>query len=147
MIDRIDVLNKVKELFLIPAVNMIDSKSVAEYYNTPIESIKTVYKRNKEEIDNDGVKRVSSKDFCKVHLEPSKVEYTRCKGRRGVTTYVIDGYKFEIHNGESVFFSPRAVLRIGMLLRDSEVAKEVRTQLLNTFLYRTNTPQIGSRIA
>ena len=40
MIDRIDVLNKVKELFLIPAVNMIDSKSVAEYYNTPIESIK-----------------------------------------------------------------------------------------------------------
>jgi len=142
MIDRIDVLNKVKELFLIPAVNMIDSKSVAEYYNTPIESIKTVYKRNKEEIDNDGVKRVSSKDFCKVHLEPSKVEYTRCKGRRGVTTYVIDGYKFEIHNGESIFFSPRAVLRIGMLLRDSEVAKEVRTQLLNTFECATEEQKI-----
>lgn len=28
-------------------------------------------------------------------------------------------------------FSKRAVLRFGMLLRDSEVAKEVRTQLLN----------------
>ncbi|ABK85515.1 hypothetical protein BF32_112 [Bacillus thuringiensis] len=28
-------------------------------------------------------------------------------------------------------FTKRAILRIGMLLRDSEVAKEVRTQLLN----------------
>ena len=30
-------------------------------------------------------------------------------------------------------FSKRAILRIGMLLRDSKVAQEVRTQLLNTF--------------
>lgn len=28
-------------------------------------------------------------------------------------------------------FPKRAILRVGMLLRDSEVAKEVRTQLLN----------------
>lgn len=33
--------------------------------------------------------------------------------------------------GELGSFSRRAILRVGMLLRDSEVAKEVRTQLLN----------------
>lgn len=48
--------------------------------------------------------------------------------------------KILIQNGRQTYFSPRAVLRIGMLLRDSEVAKEVRTQLLNIPLYRTNTP-------
>ena len=36
--------------------------------------------------------------------------------------------KILIQNGRQAYFSPRAVLRIGMLLRDSEVAKEVRTQ-------------------
>ena len=34
-------------------------------------------------------------------------------------------------------FSKRAILRIGMLLRDSPVAREVRTQLLNTFEHST----------
>ncbi len=35
-------------------------------------------------------------------------------------------------------FSKRAILRIGMLLRDSEIAKEVRTQLLNIFEHSTD---------
>lgn len=49
-----------------------------------------------------------------------------------------------INNGKQVYFSPRAVLRIGMLLRDSEVAKEVRTQLLNTFETTTNEQRTES---
>ncbi|WP_242479850.1 hypothetical protein [Bacillus cereus group sp. N21] len=42
---------------------------------------------------------------------------------------MIDGNKIGYRrNG---LFPKRAILRVGMLLRDSEVAKEVRTQLLN----------------
>ena len=37
----------------------------------------------------------------------------------------------EVQNAGVRCFSSRAILRIAMLLRDSEVAKEVRTQLLN----------------
>ena len=44
-----------------------------------------------------------------------------------------DGTKIVLPNRGIKAFSKRAVLRIGMLLRDSKVAKEVRTQLLNTF--------------
>ena len=42
------------------------------------------------------------------------------------------------HTGLKIF-SKRAVLRFGMLLRDSKIAKEVRTQLLNVFEYSTDT--------
>ena len=37
---------------------------------------------------------------------------------RGSTAFDIDGYFLEIRNGYNMFFTPRAVLRIGMLLRD-----------------------------
>lgn len=40
-----------------------------------------------------------------------------------------DGIKFNHRN--NLLFPRRTILRVGMLLRDSEVAKEVRTQLLN----------------
>lgn len=50
------------------------------------------------------------------------------------TTYQIaDNVTIVIPNRGVRCFSKRAVLRIGMLLRDSEIAKEVRTQLLNVF--------------
>lgn len=44
-----------------------------------------------------------------------------------------DGTKLILPNRGLKGFPKRAVLRISMLLRDSKVAKEVRTQLLNTF--------------
>ena len=42
-----------------------------------------------------------------------------------------DNTRLEIPNRGIKCFSKRAVLRIGMLLRDSKIAQEVRTQLLN----------------
>ena len=39
--------------------------------------------------------------------------------------------KLVVPNVGIILFPKRAILRMGMLLRDSEVAKEVRTQLLN----------------
>lgn len=44
-----------------------------------------------------------------------------------------DGSLFEISNSGLVLFPKRAILRVGMLLRDSEIAKEVRTRLLDVF--------------
>lgn len=42
-----------------------------------------------------------------------------------------DNTRLEIPNRGIKCFSKRAILRIGMLLRDSKIAQEVRTQLLN----------------
>ena len=49
LIDRIDVLNKVKELFLIPKLEMMTGKMVAEFYEVDPDTVKHVYQRNREE--------------------------------------------------------------------------------------------------
>lgn len=55
LINRIDVLNKVKELFLIPKIEMIPMRQIAEFYETTVYAIRNTYQRHKEEIDSDGV--------------------------------------------------------------------------------------------
>ena len=134
LIDRIDVLNKVKELFLIPSVNAMTTAMIADFYEVDVDTIRRVWHRNHNEILSDGVSKQLFKEFRAEHLVPSKIECEQIKGKKpGISTYRFGTHVVEFNNASNILFSPRAVLRIGMLLRDSEVAKEVRTQLLNTF--------------
>lgn len=125
MVRRIEVLEKVKKLLLIPQTDFATVKQVAEYYEVSEETIKAVMSRHRDELLKDGMKLKSYKDFLNVQdatLEKSK----------GKTTFLYnDGLIMEVPNRGIKVFPRRAILRIGMLLRDSEIAKEVRTQLLN----------------
>ena len=126
-IDRIEVLDKVKQLFLIPEMEVMTTKMAAAYFRVPLEAINSCYNRNKVEIDSDGVvvKRVD--DFRIVQDE--QFYETRIKGGIEFKTPELT---FAVSYGKGIkVFPRRAILRIAMLLRDSEVAREVRTQLLN----------------
>lgn len=126
LIGRIDILGKVKELFLIPKMDVMTRKLVSEYFEVDVETVKKCYQRNKAEIDGDGV-WIKSIDFLKGQFVP--IEITQ-----GKTIFqVSENIRLEVPNRGIAVFSQRAILRIAMLLRDSEIAKEVRTQLLNTF--------------
>ena len=133
LIDRIEVLSKVKALFLIPGIEMMSAKMVADYYGVAPSTLRMLHKAHKEEIDMDGVEKLSIGEFERQITLRTNSEPKRIKGKQGFSTYDIEGLTIETTNAVSNYYSPRAVLRIGMLLRDSEVAKEVRTQLLNTF--------------
>ena len=61
---------------------------------------------------------------AKEVLVGDKMSLTNCRGYFGC-----NGVRFAYKN--NTLFPRRAIPRVGMLLRDSEVAKEVRTQLLN----------------
>ncbi|PFN08272.1 phage antirepressor KilAC domain-containing protein [Bacillus cereus] len=114
LIERVDVLQKVKDLLLLPNMEMVTTKQVAAFYEVPHEAISTVIRRNMEELESDG-----------MYL----ARYSEIKE-------VINGHYDHLlslgvsKRGTNVF-PKRAILRVGMLLRDSEVAKEVRSQLLN----------------
>lgn len=126
--ERVDVLNKVKEIITLPEKDVLTTQMIADYYEVGIEAIKTLYKRNKEELESDGVWNCSGKeikDFYKK-LEGFNMNLSNKKGY-----FVINNIKFTI--SKNLIFSTRALLRIGMLLRDSDIAKEVRTQLLNGY--------------
>ncbi|EDS77076.1 conserved hypothetical protein [Clostridium botulinum C str. Eklund] len=109
LIGKIEVLDKVKQLLLLPDTKFATTKQVAEYYETTEENIRQIKTRFKNELSEDGVKTIRG---------IKKVQEITKGSLQNVTTVI-------------TIYSRRAVLRVGMLLRDSEVAKEVRTQLLN----------------
>lgn len=126
-VDRVEVLEKVKGLLLIPYFECMTIKQVAEYYEVDRDIINKCYQRNQAEIDNDGVVLYTPKAFDE--LSGQDVQLVR--GQNKAVLDLGDGVTIEIPNRGTKCFSKRAVMRVGMLLRDSRVAQELRTQLLN----------------
>lgn len=124
-IDKTDVLDKVKKIFLIPKINCMTMQQVASFYEVSCDTIKKCYQRNKSEIDSDGTPMITVKNL-KGHFVPLEQD------RGGVVFQIADNVTLKIPNRGVTSFSKRAVLRIGMLLRDSHVAQEVRSCLLDT---------------
>lgn len=126
-VGRIEVLQKVKALMLIPHLECMTIKQVAEYYEVDRDIINKCYQRNQKEVDNDGVVLRTPKQF--TELSGHGVQLVR--GKNKAVLDLGNGVTIEIPNRGTKCFSKRAVMRIGMLLRDSRVAQELRTQLLN----------------
>ncbi len=125
-IGHIEVLERVKELLLLPRIDSYTMKQVAEWYEVDVEAIKKTYQRNRSEFESDGARKVSVSEFAEK-LDWDKMS----QSNRGTKTFTIDGVSVTIPNVGVILFPRRAILRVGMLLRDSRVAQEVRTQLLN----------------
>lgn len=140
-IERLEVLDKVKQVMTIPRMEMLVSNQVADYFGVTREVVKKVYQNNRDEIESDGVLHMSSAEFetsdrwgnCFPTKVPSKA--------KGIVRYRVDDMTVNLNGRANLLFSKRAVLRIAMLLRDSEIAKEIRTQLLNVVeVVEDNTP-------
>lgn len=128
LIARTEVLDKVKKLLLIPEMNCMTIRQVADYYEVDIDTLKKCCKRNKDEIILDGVVTKTPRVF-KDLLKGQDVPLVQ--NQTNLVIQIDDNTRLEIPNRGVKCFSKRAVLRIGMLLRDSKIAQEVRTQLLN----------------
>ena len=125
LVEKVEVLQKVKSLLLIPQTEIATVKQVAAFYEVGEEAVQSLYKDNKNELDEDGVSLKSYRDFLNVPEGQLKT------GRGKSTLSYTNGYVLVIPNRGLKTFPRRAILRIGMLLRDSKIAAEVRTQLLN----------------
>jgi phage antirepressor YoqD-like protein len=111
--DRTDVLDKVKKLNMLPDGDHVTVDMTANYFEVDVEAIQKVIQRHRDELQSDGMRLVKGQELKRYK----------------------QGYGQLVHNllytPQLLFFPRRAVLRIGMLLRDSEVAKAVRSYLLN----------------
>lgn len=128
LIARTEVLDKVKKLLLIPEMNCMTIRQVADYYEVDIDTINRCCQRNRTEIVGDGVANKTPKVFKDLLTEQ---DVQLVQNRTNLVIQIDDNTRLEIPNRGIKCFSKRAVLRIGMLLRDSKIAQEVRTQLLN----------------
>ncbi|ANC10492.1 MULTISPECIES: hypothetical protein [Bacillus cereus group] len=121
--NRVDVLEKVKGLLLLPNLEMATTQQVADFYEVPKQAILSLVHDNRKEVEGDGYKTLKGKE-----LVNSLEEYTTILKRKG---HCLLESGDTIAYGNNGVFPRRAILRVGMLLRDSAIAKEVRTQLLN----------------
>lgn len=123
---RTDVLDRVGTLRMLPDDMHVTTEMVAEFFSVPRDTVAQLVSRNRDELDSDGY--------------------------RVVTRGAFEGtYNVSVPSSASriALFPRRAVLRVGMLLRDSATAKDVRSYLLDveskdiatvTFLIPKNLP-------
>jgi hypothetical protein len=111
-IDKVEVLDKVKQIVTLPD-GYIESKKVAEYYNVSPTTIRMIIKRHAEEF-GDEIKKLSG-----AELKMYKENLTKSHGVTLLAT------------AHLVLFNRRGVLRVGMLLTCSPIADKIRDYLLN----------------
>ena len=73
-INRVEVLDKVKSLILIPEMECMTIRQVAEYYEVDIKVIKWQYNSNSDEFISDGSCLKTPVDFKKI-LNDSKTTF------------------------------------------------------------------------
>ncbi|MEU9400299.1 restriction endonuclease [Streptomyces sp. NPDC048242] len=123
VLERTDVLDRVKTLALLPDGLHVTTAMVAAYFGVSVEAIRQIKARHREELCQNGMVTLQGRDLREFKRDIlSRYSGSYPQPRSGLTVY-----------------SRRAVLDIAMLLRDSEVARRVRTYLLDMeHLARTN---------
>lgn len=108
---RTDVLDKVGALATLPDDMHVLTAHIASFYEVGIEAVRSIVKDHREEFEDDGYRVVTRSEFEKSFGDLSNLD-PRAR--------------------LIALFPRRAVLRIGMLLRDSTAARRVRDYLLDT---------------
>ncbi|WP_217141390.1 restriction endonuclease [Streptomyces sp. AC627_RSS907] len=115
VLERTDVLDRVKALSLLPDGMHVTTAMVATYFEVTAEAIRQLVKRHRTELESNGLIVLRGADLRKFESDNmSRSLGSYPQARRSLTVY-----------------SRRAVLNIAMLLRDSAVARHVRTYLLD----------------
>ena len=123
MINRIEVLEKVKDLLLLGDSEFATTQQVADYYEVGFEAIKAIVFNNKEELISNGLKILTGKE-TKALLGSCGLQLANFKG-------YFTANDIKMNNRNNLLFQRRTILNVGMLLRDSIIAKEVRRRLLD----------------
>lgn len=109
-IAKVEVLDKVKALILLPNDTHVTTEMVANYFEVSTEVINKLVQRNTDELMLNG--------YEKFEGEQLKDIKSTCKIQSRARSLSV--------------FTRRTVLNVAMLLRDSEIAKEIRSKLLDT---------------
>ncbi|MGW0992291.1 restriction endonuclease [Streptomyces sp. NPDC002520] len=116
VLERTDVLDRVKALSLLPDGMHVTTAMVAAYFEVAVKTLESVVEDHRQELGASGYQVLTGKRLALF------------KGASGIQT----------RSKALALFSRRAVLNIAMLLRDSEVARQVRVYLLDMeYLART----------
>lgn len=122
VLDRTDVLDRVKALSLLPDGMHVTTAMVATYFGVTIEVIRQLKARHRGELSCNGMTTLQGPELARF--------------KRDVLSLFPGSYPQP--RSSLTLYSRRAVLNVAMLLRDSHVARQVRAYLLDMeYLART----------
>jgi hypothetical protein len=116
VLERTDVLDRVKTLSLLPDGMHVTTVMVATYFEVTVKTLESVVEDHREELVSNGYQVLTGTPLAL---------FKRASG-------------IQSRSKALALFSRRAVLNVAMLLRDSEIARQVRVYLLDMeYLART----------
>lgn len=116
-VEKFDVLDKIKSIPYLTEDLVVSVIQVAEFYEVSPKAISTVIDRNRSELEDDGIVVLKGEELRKF-----KDNLTLLHGEDEL---------IDKRTPSLTLLTKRAMLRIGMLLTTSDVAKKVRSYLLN----------------
>ena len=111
----LDHLNKAKSLVMAvwQGSGIATTEQMADYYEVSVDGVKMTLTRHRDEFESDGVREIKGKDLKALQ-------------NQGSNDLLLPEKTTRLN-----VWTPRSALRLGMLLRDSAIAKQVRTLLLD----------------
>ncbi len=116
---RVDVLDKVESLVMLPDGIHVRTEEVARYFEVSTTSVRRLTDRHQEELTENGLRVLRGSDLRIFHNDTMSL----WKGE-GVESYPQAATQLRL-------YTRRTVLNVAMLLRDSDIARCVRTYLLD----------------
>lgn len=110
----LEILTKIKTLYvaLWQGIGASTTEQVVEFYETKTDAVESALRRYRSEFESDGLKTLKGRQL---------------KSFKDVSAIVAESSKAP----SLIIWTPRAALRLGMVLRDCALAASVRTSLLD----------------
>lgn len=120
--NRIEVLDRVGDLQLLPNINLATTKQVAEFYSVEPQLISLIVSQNQKEVHGYGVEKTSYSELKEslFAIAGNGKEWTKLSRFYGISS------------SYTKLYSRKAVLNIGFLLEESVVAMKIRSMVKNT---------------
>lgn len=117
VIDRTEILDRVGDLLLLPNTEYATTEQMARFYKVDVGTIEVLVNRNRDELESDGMTIFKKSEIERSLQDVSNVKMAKYQGYMEI---VDNDATIKIANRGARLFPKRAILRVGMLLRDSE---------------------------
>lgn len=126
---RVNVLESIRPIPTLPGRDYITTEQVATYFKVHIDEVKKVCTKYKKEFTDDGMETKTIEEIT----DGQEVEIEKQKGR--VLVAYANGRNISIGYKGARVFPKKAVMRFGLLLEDSILAKDLRRfMFINDYL-------------
>ena len=125
MVERVEVLEQVKEILTLGTTDFVTVELAAQYYEVDKNTIEEIMQKHWDEIYSNGLRYYSNKELRKI-LNPVK------------NTKSGQILPFKVSPKGLLLIPRKSLLKIGVLLMDSNISERVRTKILDTIFNTEN---------